>query len=278
MKKHPKVKTALIALAVIILLLLIIIVPAKVAPVISDSLSISAHTDSAPLMIAHRGFSSIYPQNTLPAFEAAVREGFDGYEFDIHTTKDGKWVVIHDDTVDAMTDGTGNVEDFTFEEIRKLKIDSGNGIENYDNLVVPTLEESLKYAESNDIIPVIEIKKCDVQYLATLKKYLDQKELSGKAVIISFTKEYLSEYRLLDSEVQMMLLSSSPVKEDVDWCIENNAGLNFNYFNFYKSHSAVKYAREKGVRLAAWTVDNTLYKDIMVLFGAEVITTNKIDP
>lgn len=278
MKKLSALKRFLIALSVIVLLLLIIIVPAKIAPVISNSVSVSAHTSSSPLMIAHRGFSSIYPQNTLPAFDAAVKEGFDGYEFDIHTTKDGKWVVIHDGTVDAMTDGTGNVEDFTLEEIRSLKIDSGNGIENYENLVVPTLEEALKYAENNEIIPIIEIKKCDVKYLPSLKEYLDEKGLSDKAVIISFTEEYLNEYRLLDGEVQMMLLSSSPKKEDVDWCIEQNAGLNFNYFNFYKSHSAVKYARESGVRLAAWTVDNTLYKDIMVLFGAEIITTNKIAP
>lgn len=278
MKEHSALKRFFIALAVIILLLLIIIVPSKIVPIISDSLSVSAHSSSAPLMIAHRGFSSIYPQNTLPAFESAVKEGFDGYELDIHTTKDGKWVVIHDDTVDAMTDGTGNVEDFTFDEIRELKIDGGNGIENYDSLQVPSLEEALYFAEGNDVIPVIEIKKCDVKYLPSLKEYLDKKGLSQKAVIISFTKEYLSEYRLLDSDVQMMLLHSSPEKEDVDWCKENNAGLNFNYFNFYKSHSAVRYAKESGVRLASWTVDNTIYKDIMVLFGAEIITTNKIKP
>lgn len=86
----------------------------------SGPLSVSAHTASAPLMIAHRGFSSIYPQNTLPASESAVKEGFDGYELDIHTTKDGKWAVIHNDTVDAMTDGTGNVEDFTLLRLKSV--------------------------------------------------------------------------------------------------------------------------------------------------------------
>lgn len=278
MKKHPVIKSVIIAAVIIILLAVAIFVPSKVLTPVSNSLSISSHLSSAPLMIAHRGFSSLYPQNTLPAFEGAVEAGFDGYELDIHTTKDGKWVVIHDDTVDAMTDGTGNVEDFTFEEIRKLKIDSGNGIENYNDLVVPTLEESLVYAEENDIIPVIEIKKCDVKYLPDLKSILDEKGLSEKAVIISFTKEYLEEYRRLDKSIGMFLLSSVPNTTDVDWCIEYKAGLNFNFFNFYMSHSAVKYARENGVKLAAWTVDNVVFKDIMVLFGAEIITTNKIKP
>lgn len=278
MKKHPEIKILLIALGVIILLAALIFIPSKVMTPVSDSLSISSHLSSAPLMVAHRGFSSVYPQNTLPAFEGAVEAGFDGYELDIHTTKDGKWVVIHDDTVDAMTDGTGNVEDFTFEEIRKLKIDAGNGIENHNGLIIPTLEESLVYCEGNDIIPVIEIKKCDVKYLPELKALLDEKGLSERAVIISFTKEYLEKYRRLDSKIDMMLLSHVPTDEDVDWCLDWNAGLNFAYHNFYKSHSAVKYARENGIKLASWTVDNVVFKDIMVLFGAEIITTNKIEP
>ncbi len=278
MKKHPVIKSVLITIAVIIILAAAVFVPSGISDTVSNSLSVSAHLSSAPLMIAHRGFSSIYPQNTLPAFEGAVEAGFDGYEFDIHTTKDGKWVVIHDDTVDDMTDGTGDVEDFTLEEIRKLKIDNGNGIENYDSLIVPTLEETLIYAEKNDIIPVIEIKKCDVKYLPDLKAILDEKGLSEKTVIISFTEEYLEEYRRLDKEIDIMLLAGTPTKEDVDWCITYNAGLNFGFYNFYKCHSAVKYARENGIRLASWTVDNVVFKDVMALFGAEIITTNKIVP
>ncbi len=278
MKKHKGLKIFVSVFAALIILAALVFVPSGISDTVSNSLSVSSHLSSAPLMVAHRGFSSIYPQNTLPAFEGAVEAGFDGYEMDIHTTKDGQWVVIHDDTVDDMTDGTGNVEDFTLLEIRDLKIDNGNGIENYENLLVPTLEEALVYAELNDIIPIIEIKKCDVRYLSSLKDYLDRKGLSEKTVLISFTREYLSEYRLLDSEIEMMLLAGTPTKEDVDWCIENNTGLNFGFYNLYKSHSAVKYAREKGVKLASWTVDNVVYKDVMVLAGAEIITTNKIKP
>jgi len=52
--------------------------------------------------------------------------------------------------------------------------------------------------------------------------------------------------------------------------------VNFNYFNFSKSIKGYKAAKEKGLSLAAWTVDNTVYKDVMVLFGVETITTNKL--
>lgn len=269
-------------LTVIIIALVLIIVPCKAVTTVSDGLSVSAHTSSKPLLVAHRGFSSVRPENTHGAFLAAAEAGFDGYEFDLHTTKDGEWVVIHDDTVDKMTDGTGNVEDFTLEEILKLTIDAGKGKEHLENLVerptVPTLDEALYYAEEYDIIPVIEIKKCDAKYLPDLKEYLDERKLSEKAVIISFNKEYMEAYRALDSEIEMLYLSHNPSKEDIDWCEENNFGINYNHKKLYKCVSAILYAKEKGVKIASWTVDNTLYKDIMVLFGADVITTNKIKP
>ncbi len=281
-KGKSATKTILIIFAVIIFLLALIIVPCKVATTVSDGISVSSHSSSKPLLVAHRGFSSIRPENTMSAFHAAAEAGFDGYEFDIHTTKDGEWVVMHDDTVDRMTDGTGNVEDFTLEEIRKLNFDAGNGLKHLENLVeretVSTLEETLFYAEEYGIIPVIEIKKCDIKYLADIKACLDEKGLSKKAVIISFTKEYMEAYRALDSEAEMLYLSHDPSKEDIDWCKENNFGINFNHKNFYKCASAISYAEKQDVKIAVWTVDNTIYKDIMVLFGAEIITTNKIKP
>lgn len=245
---------------------------------LNSALMISSYTKAAPKFIAHRGFSSLYPENTMPAFIGAKEYGFDGFEFDIHTTKDGEWVVIHDDDVDHMTNGTEDVDSYTFEEIRKLKIDNGNGIENYENLKVPALEETLEFAAEEGIVPVIEIKKCDVQYLGSLKEMLDRYGLSETAIIISFDEEYLEEYRKLDSNIEMHYLANSFTKEDIDWCIENNFGMNFNCWLLYKNFEAIRYAKENNVKIVAWTVDNTLFADIMVLFGAEYITTNKILP
>lgn len=279
MEKKTK-KRLIIALAVILCIALgviAIMVPHMYIPRISDSLSVSSHTSRQPLMIAHRGLSGIAPQNSLPAVEKAIEYGYDGCEFDIHTTKDGKWVVIHDDTVDAMTDGEGRVEDFTLEEIRRLKLDSGHGIEGYKNLQVPTLEEVLELIAESEITPVIEIKKCDVKYLPDFKEMLEIYGLSERAEIISFTREYLEAYRELDPDSEMQLLTSIITEDAVNWCIENKVDtVSFHYFDFIKGIKGYRLAREKGLRLAAWTVDNTVYKDVMVLFGIEAITTNKL--
>lgn len=278
---NKKLKRILIAFAVLLLFVVSALAVAfshELFTTLPVELAVTSHTKKAPLMVAHRGLSSLYPENSVPAFEGAAEYGFDGYEFDIHTTKDGKWVVIHDDTVDNMTNATGEVESFTFDEIRNLELDNGSGIENYEKLSIPTLEEALATAKNHSIIPVIEIKSCDVQYLPDLKKTLDDFGLSDIAIIISFTREYLEEYRKLDRDIEIMFLKGTPEKEDVDWCVENNMGLNFGFYNYYKCHDAIAYAKEKGVKIAVWTVDNTAYMDVMVLAGAEIITTNKILP
>ena len=272
-------KIIAVVLAIALIVVGIIFVPGEFET-LNGALMLSSHTSAAPKLVAHRGLSSLFPENTLPAFEGAKEYGFDGYEFDLHTTKDGQWVVIHDDVVNHMTDGTGDVEDFTLEEILKLEIDNGSHFADYasDTLRVPTLREALDVCEDSDIIPVIEIKKCDVQYLPSLKEVLDEYALSDKAVIISFEKEYMEEYRKLDSDIEMLYLSTVPTKDDIDWCIENDFGINFNCWLLFKSFGAIRYARKNDVKIAAWTVDNTVFADVMVLVGADYITTNKILP
>ena len=279
LKRIGKVISGILILALMVVG--VVFIPDKFET-LDSSLMISSHTDSAVKLIAHRGLSSLYPENTLPAFEGAKEYGFDGYEFDVHTTKDGEWVVIHDDDVDHMTDGTGDVDSFTLEEILKLNIDNGNHIEEQGTkslrLTIPTLEQTLDVCKDSEIVPVIELKKCDVQYLPSLKETLDRYGLSDRAVIISFEKEYIEEYRKLDSDVEILYLANYFTKEDVDWCIGNNCGINFNCWLLYKSIGAIRYAEKNGLKIAAWTVNNTLIGDVMVLFGAEYITTNKIMP
>lgn len=277
MKKHKKLFVFLAVILAMALAVVIIMVPHMYISQISDSLSISAHTSRQPQMISHRGLSGLAPQNSIPAFELCVEYGYDGCEFDLHTTKDGKWVVIHDDTVDAMTNGEGEVADYTLEEIRKLRLDSGNGIENYENLLIPTLEEVLQILKGEKTVPVIEIKNCDIQYLSSLKALLEEYGLDKTSTIISFNREYLEKYREIDPQSKMMLLTGLMTEDDVNWCVENNVDtISFYYFGFIKGVKGWLAARQAGLKLAAWTIDNTVYKDVMVLLGVETVTTNKL--
>ena len=73
-----------------------------------------------PLIWAHRGASGSYPENTIPAFEEAIKMNSDGIELDIQLTKDGEMVVCHDETIDRTSNGSGNIKDYTLEELRQF--------------------------------------------------------------------------------------------------------------------------------------------------------------
>lgn len=109
---------------------------------------------------AHRGNTKQAPENSLPAIKRTT--GFAGVEIDIHATSDGRWVVMHDGTVDRMTNGTGMIASFTFNDLRKLRIDVGNEFFEHwrdSDLLIPTLEEALIICKERQLIPIIEIKK-----------------------------------------------------------------------------------------------------------------------
>ena len=95
--------------------------------------------------ISHRGEHLHHPENTMPAYRAALEAGADFIETDVRTTSDGKLVIMHDATVDRCTDGHGDVAGMTFDEIRKL--DAGAQIRpTFKGTQVPTFEEVLEFA------------------------------------------------------------------------------------------------------------------------------------
>ena len=95
-----------------------------------------------PLIFAHRGACKVAPENTLPAFEAAVRLGADGVELDVQYSSDGGLVVFHNPTLDATTNGTGHVTAHTLDELRSLDAGSWFGPE-FAGTRIPTLDEAL---------------------------------------------------------------------------------------------------------------------------------------
>src|SRR2546428_11122700 len=105
------------------------------------------------LVVAHRGASAIETENTLPAFEAAVRAGADVVEFDVRMTADDVAVVMHDPDVDRTTDGRGLVRSTTLSALKQLGVELSSG----ERVEVPTLEEALRCLSGRGSIGV-EIK------------------------------------------------------------------------------------------------------------------------
>ena len=112
-------------------------------------------------LTAHRGFSGIAPENTLVAFEKAGEYGFYATECDVHLTKDGVWVIYHDDNIFRLTNGYKNIEDATYEELQQYVIDNGVNVDNYPNQKIPTLEEYLVICKDMKIMDCMECRCCE---------------------------------------------------------------------------------------------------------------------
>ncbi|MDC7126080.1 MAG: glycerophosphodiester phosphodiesterase family protein, partial [Spirochaetales bacterium] len=108
-------------------------------------------------ILAHRGASAYAPENTMAAFQKAADLKADGLEIDIHNTKDGRLVVIHDDTIDRTSNGSGVVADYEFDELQKFNFNKGMDKE-YPETLIPLLEEVLQFIKDNDMFLNIEVK------------------------------------------------------------------------------------------------------------------------
>ncbi len=112
--------------------------------------------NSAFLVIAHRGASGYAPENTLASIRKGLDMGADMVEIDIHLSKDGEVVVIHDATLERTTDGTGKVQSKTLEELKKLNAGSWFGKE-FSQEKIPTLKEVIDLMDGKALL-LIELK------------------------------------------------------------------------------------------------------------------------
>jgi glycerophosphoryl diester phosphodiesterase len=119
---------------------------------------------SRVVVISHRGEHLRHPENTIPAFQAAVDAGADFFELDVRTTADGKLVLMHDAGVDRTTNGHGQVADMTFDEIRKLDAGIKMGSQ-FAGTKVPTYDEALEFARGK------------------IGVYIDAKRISAKDLV-----------------------------------------------------------------------------------------------
>ena len=103
------------------------------------------------IVIGHRGYSGLYPENTMLAFKKAEELGIDAVEMDIQLTKDGTVVIIHDETVDRVTGAKGFVRDFTFAELRKLNASQAVYGDKFGFNPIPSLEEYFIWAKDTRI-------------------------------------------------------------------------------------------------------------------------------
>lgn len=196
--------------------------------------------------IGHRGVMAAEPENTLRSFLRAEREGLDGIELDLHLSRDGELVVMHDDTLDRTTDGSGPIAD---QELRQLKeLDAGHGER------IPTFGEVLDAV--GPALPIqAEIK--DVAAARSLAKVLTERDLLGRVSVLSFHESALIEIRALLPQARTVLVAGASAHRDTFVDRARQSGARLVSVDLRQLNRAiVDKCTAAGIEVMAWTVND----------------------
>lgn len=230
--------------------------------------------------IAHRGNNTEYPENSLPAFQQATRHW--GIETDIQVTSDGKWVVMHDATVDRTTNGSGAVSSMTLNQFRALRIDTGPNIATLSDSekIPPTLEEYLIICKQFNKVPVIEIKSGSYS-AANYTLLKDTLNLFGydesNCVIASFDFIVLTNIRAIYPNMELHMFFNSIDTNTINQLMTLGipAVASCSYSNASVTAANVKLLHAAGLKVGVWTVNDDKFEEMKKL-GVDYITTNSL--
>ena len=218
---------------------------------------------------AHRGASGYAPENTMKAFRLAHRLGADACENDVHLTRDGAIVVIHDHDVSRVSAGQGKVEEMTLAELKALDVGEGERI--------PTLEECLAFFDASGMKLNIEIKTGEEIYDPALVegvgKAVRKFGLSSRIIISSFYHKSLADMKSLFPEIDTAVLHGPEIREPGAYAAALGARYSHPHYACVNKAFMEECAKH-GVLVNPWTVDGELDLVRMKDLGVNMVITD----
>ncbi|MBM3240354.1 hypothetical protein FJZ31_29070 [Candidatus Poribacteria bacterium] len=229
--------------------------------------------------IAHRGASGKghAPENTLSAFRKAMAIGVDAVECDVHCTKDGHVVIIHDNNLKRTTNMDGVITEMALSEVKKA--DAGAWFDSrFAGETIPTLKELLEMTRGK-VITVVEIKQGGIA--DKVIKDIEDTGSVGEVVLISFHASALRDAQEINPRIPRALLIGGvgPASEhsSILNLIQSAAEVGAGTLDLYKNiitPQLVKEARLRGIGVWAWTVDDEAEIKKLLEIGVTGITSN----
>ena len=235
----------------------------------------SMNAFSQTKIIAHRGYSSIAPENTLAAFQKAIECKADYIELDVHKTKDDTIVVIHDSTIDRTRSNflkKGKVAEFSYHDLKSVSVGYHDKFETkYQDEKIPTLREVLLLAKG-EIRVCIEIKTFGIE--AAILKLVNELEMRNEVILFAFDYPILVKIRQFDKTIPILYLVDVGDELTVDYAkiigagaigVGNETSISKEFMNFAHSH---------GVEVWKWTVNEEAEMKHLIEVGLDGIITN----
>ena len=212
--------------------------------------------------VNHRGYNTTAPENTLPAYILSAKKGFHYVETDVSFTSDNVPVLLHDDTIDRTSNGTGNISDLTLEQVRQYDFGSWKSSA-YAGSKIPTLEEFLVLCRNLGLHPYLELKpNYGDSYQDRVSDVVDvvnRLGMRGKVSYISFATAYLSVVKEFDPQARLVQVCNSVNYNNIDYIARaQTLKTSSNEVIIDSGSSAaseINACKQAGFPLEVWTVN-----------------------
>ena len=237
-------------------------------------------------VVGHRGASGYAPETTIASYQMAIQMGADYVETDVHRSKDGVLVAIHDAEISRTTSGKGFVADYTLAELQAL--DAGSWFNNafpekarpdYIGLRIPALQEVVDAVRDSSAGLFIEIKdpeRYQPDLESALLSLIHSSPMVNRIRVLSFSADSLRKIKELDASVPTVFLVAKPNKNPVQATLEIPAD-ELGILHTQATLTIVEEAHRRGILISVWTVDDPEDMKRMISLGVDRITTNYPD-
>ncbi len=231
-------------------------------------------------MVAHRGLSGLERENTCPAFVAAGNRSYYGIETDVHVTKDGKFVIIHDETTKRVTSEEYdiNVEENDYAAVKDIVLPDINGTTTRKDIRIPLLKEYIQICKKYEKICVLEIKNhFKEDDLCKMIEEIKETGYTENIIFISFDFENCVNVRKLlpQNTVQWLIGEKEITSEIIQKLCENRLDIDIKHTALNKEN--VELLHSKGIKVNCWTCDDKEEAEKLVSYGVDFITTNILE-
>ena len=227
-------------------------------------------------MVAHRGLSDIEPENTNASFIAAGNRSYFGIETDIHRTKDGHFVVCHDDNLKRIAGVDINVEESDLADIQAVTLFDKDGTKDRIDLHPTTLESYIKICKKYEKHSVLELKsEFTDEEIARIIEIIRAFDYLDNVTFISFFYDNLTKIRKILPNQSAQFLFSKFSEEIFDKVVADKLDVDICYLAINKE--LIDRFHEAGIVVNAWTVNDPALGEKLAAWGIDYITTNILE-
>ena len=234
-----------------------------------------------PLLIGHRGYPARYPENTLAAFTGAMDAGCDMIELDVTLTRDRRVVVIHDDTLDRTTNGSGPVRDRTVEEMRTL--DAGSWFApRFAAERVPLLDEVIALTAGRCMLN-IEIKtsayEADDRPDSVERQVAELVKTGGamdRVIVSSFDRRILERLARMPAPPALAFISDAGADPEVMGVLRTIKAFSWHPRRTVLTREQVERVHAEGMKIFPWTINTRSEADALLQLGVDGLICNEM--